>query len=204
MILYASRTGTRRNLDAMRAHGWRLLVSAAGVWRNEGFPYAIDNGAWTYFAQSKPFDGGRFLGLVEQMGSGADWIVLPDAVGDGAATSVLTDQWLTRLAGLPLLAVIQDGADERSLDRLIGHVRGFFLGGSTEYKLGTLRRWGEYCKDRGVHYHVGRVNTERRIKLCASAGAHSCDGTSATRFAVNVARLSRAARNAHRQMKLTW
>ena len=29
MIAYASRTGTRRNLAALRAAGWRLLVSAA-------------------------------------------------------------------------------------------------------------------------------------------------------------------------------
>lgn len=40
MIPYASRTGTKRNLDAMRANGWGLLVSAKGVLRTEGFPYA--------------------------------------------------------------------------------------------------------------------------------------------------------------------
>src|SRR5215469_12675667 len=31
MICYASRTGTRRNLDALRRYGWGLLVSRAGV-----------------------------------------------------------------------------------------------------------------------------------------------------------------------------
>lgn len=45
MIGYASRTGTRRNLDALRAAGWRLMVSARGALRTEGFPYALDNGA---------------------------------------------------------------------------------------------------------------------------------------------------------------
>jgi hypothetical protein len=40
MIAYASRTGTKRNLEAMRQNGWRLLVSAKGVLRTEGFKYA--------------------------------------------------------------------------------------------------------------------------------------------------------------------
>lgn len=39
MLGYASRTGTRRNLAALRAAGWRLLVSATGVHRDEGFPF---------------------------------------------------------------------------------------------------------------------------------------------------------------------
>ena len=36
MIAYASRTGTRRNLAALRGANWRLLVSATGVHRTEG------------------------------------------------------------------------------------------------------------------------------------------------------------------------
>ena len=54
MIGYASRTGTKRNLAALRDAGWRLLVSAAG--RCEplrghaaSFAYALDNGAWSAF-----------------------------------------------------------------------------------------------------------------------------------------------------------
>jgi hypothetical protein len=41
MQMYASRTGTRRNLAALRAAGWRLLVSATGVHRHEGFCYML-------------------------------------------------------------------------------------------------------------------------------------------------------------------
>lgn len=36
MIGYASRTGTRRNLAALREADWRLLVSARGVLRIVG------------------------------------------------------------------------------------------------------------------------------------------------------------------------
>lgn len=192
--MYASRTGTKRNLAIMRECGWRLLVVATGVWRNEGFPYAIDNGAWTYHRQGLPFDGARFRGLVSAMGRGADWIVLPDVVGDAKATAATTEDWLDALDGYPTLAVIQDNAEDRVLDRLVGRVRGYFLGGSTEYKLATVERWGAYCRERSAYYHVGRVNTARRIHRCEAAGADSIDGTSGTQFAVNIRRLDRASR----------
>lgn len=204
MILYASRTGTRRNLAAMRAHGWRLLVSATGVWRAEGFPYAIDNGAWTAYRQGASFDARRYRGLVAALGKGADWIVLPDAVGDAAKTASMTDEWLAELSGHRLLAVIQDGAEAASLERLLPHVHGFFLGGSDEYKLRTMSQWGDWCKARGRYYHVGRVNSARRIALAARAGADSVDGTSATRYAVTTAPLTSARDEATRQSRLKW
>lgn len=90
MIAYASRTGTRRNLKALREAGWRLIVSARGVLRTEGFPYALDNGAWTAFQEwlkgARPvnlLDLGAFLRAVRLLGGGADWIVLPDIVMGG-------------------------------------------------------------------------------------------------------------------------
>lgn len=192
--MYASRTGTKRNLAALRGYGWRLLVSATGVWRTEGFPYALDNGAWTYHQAGLPFDGDRFMALVAALGAGADWIVLPDVVGDACRTAQLTESWAPRLAGHRTLAVIQDGADPALLDRMIGRVHGFFLGGSTEYKVANIKRWGDYCRERGAYYHVGRVNTSRRIHQCIAASAHSCDGTSATRFASTIRQLDQASR----------
>lgn len=46
MVGYASRTGNKRNLAALRNANWRLLVSAKGELRTEGMRYALDNGAW--------------------------------------------------------------------------------------------------------------------------------------------------------------
>lgn len=109
MIAYASRTGTRRNLDVLREHGWRLLVSARGALRSEGFPYALDNGAWSSFQRGEPFDTRAFETAVERMGSGADWIVAPDVVADRDASLALTAEWLPRLSGFPLLVAVQDG-----------------------------------------------------------------------------------------------
>ncbi len=84
VIAYASRTGTRRNLDALRARGWRLLVSATGVLRHEGFRYGLDNGAWTAFQQGHPINLALFVIALFKLGRDADWVALPDIVGGGA------------------------------------------------------------------------------------------------------------------------
>ena len=196
---YCSRTGTRTTLAALRSVGWRLLVSATGVWRSEGFPYAIDNGAWTAFQQSKPFDEAKFRGVVRLLGAGADWIVAPDIVGRGLESLAFTEKWLPELSSYSrVLIAVQDGmtpADVRPL--LDADARlGIFLGGSTEWKLATMAQWGQFCIDNGGrYYHVGRVNSVRRIRLCIAARAHSFDGTGALLFPTrDIPRLDRGRR----------
>lgn len=173
----------------MRRNDWRLLVNAQGVWRHEGFQYAIDNGAWTSHKAGIPFNDTLFKGVIEKLGSGADWVVLPDVVEDAASTARLTEKWIERVKS-PSLAVIQDGACERELESYMGHVYGYFLGGSTAYKESTLSKWAAWCQEREKYFHVGRVNTARRLKLCIAAAADSCDGTSASVFAETIQFLS--------------
>ncbi len=60
MIAYVSRTGTHRDLDALRAAGWRLMVSARGVLRTEGYRYALDNGTWALFQRGEPLHVAAF------------------------------------------------------------------------------------------------------------------------------------------------
>lgn len=188
MIAYASRTGTRRNLAALRAAGWRLLVSARGALRHEGFRYALDNGAWTAFQQGELFDAVAFERAVEMLGAGADWIVVPDKVADRDASLRMADEWLPRLRGVaPLLFAVQDGMTTADVPCECG----VFLGGSTEWKLATMETWGRWCRETGRHYHVARVNSARRISLAKQAGADSIDGSSASRFALSLPRLQR-------------
>lgn len=184
MNAYASRTGTRRNLAALRAAGWRLLVSATGPWRTEGFRYGIDNGAWTAFKKGRPFDADLFRGLVDALGAGADFIVVPDIVMGGLASLEFSLTWLGRLRGVaPLLLPVQDGMVEADVASLVGSDLGVFVGGGDEFKETTMASWGRLARAKGAYLHVGRVNTARRIKLCAMAGADSFDGTSASRYA---------------------
>lgn len=193
MIAYASRTGTRRNLAALRDAGWRILVSARGVLRNEGFRYALDNGAWTAFTQREPFDVGAFEKALDLMGAEADWVASPDIVGGGMRSLELSESWLPRLMDARLVLIpVQDGLTASDVRPLLCNRVGIFLGGSTEWKLATMREWGELAREVGCYYHVARVNTRRRIEMCSEAGATSFDGSSASRFAASLPRLERA------------
>jgi len=197
MICYASRTGTRRNLAALRKAGWRLVVSRTGSWRTEGFAYGIDNGAWSDFRSGRDFDDARFEALVDRLGREADWVVAPDIVEGGLDSLRLSLVWLapllvrTRLVLIP----VQDGMEPDDLVKIVMPGRiGIFLGGSTKWKLDRMVEWGKWCAEQGVYYHVGRVNTARRFRLAHIAGADSVDGSSASRYSVTLPMLDHAGR----------
>lgn len=211
MIGYASRTGTRKNLAGLREAGWRLLVTATGVWRDEGFPYAIDNGAYRAWLE---FQAGRrtanlldldlFYGLVAKMGAGADFIVAPDVVAEAERSLALTLEHLPilreRAPGVRILISVQDGHEHEpyrsQIGRLLGPDTGVFVGGLTEFKESTMPLWCQMAHERGAWAHVARVNTARRIALAAAAGADSFDGTSASMYLKTLALLDGARRQA--------
>lgn len=202
MIAYASRTGTKRNLDVLRKLDWRLLVSAKGVWRTEGFSWAGDNGAWTAFEQGEPFDEDcfrRFLDWAALQLVRADFLVAPDIVAGGLRSLDFSVKWLPELKGAPcekLLLAVQDGMTTADVAPLLadGSFAGVFVGGSTEWKLETLPAWCNLAEQFGAWAHAARVNTVKRINRCLAAGAHSFDGSSATRFAKSAAPLDAARR----------
>jgi len=196
VIPYASVTGTKRNLAALKSAGWRLLVSRTGAWNTYGFSYCLDNGRWTDFQEglrdglgkSYPFDAERerrFEQMVDQLGADCDFVVIPDTVGDRDDTMRLLAEWLPRLRGrAPLLLIaVQDGMTPDDVRHLVRPDVGIFLGGSTEYKIEKMQVWGNFCAAVGCYLHIGRVNTGRRIKMAAAANANSIDGTSATKYA---------------------
>jgi hypothetical protein len=174
-------------------------VSRAGEWRTEGFDrFCADNGAWADFQGGRSFDEDayeRFLGWLESQ-KPPDWIVLPDIVAGGVASLALSSRYLNRCLSLsPLVLVaVQDGMCGNDLAPLVGREVGIFLGGSTEWKLAKMREWGEFCAERGIHYHVARVNSIKRMSQAISCGADSIDGSSASRYAVSLPKLAYAAR----------
>lgn len=210
MMCWASRTGTRRNLDALGVHGWGLLISRAGVWRVEcwtcpetgkriRFRIVADNGAWTDFQTGREFDEEefeRFLDWLSKLDQPAEWLVLPDIVAGGLRSLDLSVRYLNRcLSVVPLVLIaVQDGMEHADLAPLVGPSVGIFLGGSTEWKLARMADWGAFCREHGCHFHVARVNTIRRIRMAHAAMAHSIDGTSATRFVTTLPALDLAAR----------
>ncbi len=199
MIGYASRTGTRRNLAALRNAGWGLMVSAKGVLRTEGFRYCLDNGAWWAHQNEQPFDEAAFLKAYKLLAVGADFVVLPDIVAGGMRSLAFSLDWRERLCRIcPQLLAVQDGMAAVHIAPLVGPELGIFVGGTTEWKERTMALWGAVARSRRGYFHVGRVNSARRIALCAAAGADSFDGSSVSRYAVTLPKLE----NARQQLDL--
>jgi len=196
MQMYASRTGTKRNLKALREAGWRLLISATGCHRSEGFDYMIDNGAYTYWRRGVAYDPAPFRRLLRSHGAHADMIVAPDIVAGGKSSLDLSLDWLPELRsyGPRILIPVQDGMTSEDLAPFVSNDVGVFLGGSTEWKEQTMSYWGSFCQSNGCYYHVGRVNTLRRIYMALDAHADSCDGSSASRYACTLKDLDFASR----------
>ena len=61
MILYASSTNGRRNLEALRRNGFRLLFTPEAYhnWQ-DGWTYALDNGAWHAHISATSWDEDAF------------------------------------------------------------------------------------------------------------------------------------------------
>ena len=193
LLAYASRTGTRRNLAVLRKAEWRLLVSPSCL-RTEGFPYALDNGAWSSYTQGRTFNSRAFEQALSRLGRLADWTVLPDIVTGGQASLELSLRWMRRVldASPYALLAVQDGLALDDVAPFLGKRVGIFVGGSTVWKEATLLQWGALGRQIGCWVHVGRVNSVRRIHLCAMAGVTSFDGSSVSRFACTLPRLNMA------------
>lgn len=192
---YATTTGTRRNIEAMRAHGFGLLLTPDAPWLHNGFTIALDNGAFGAWQRGTRWQPEPWLDLLDKHGEQARWAVLPDIVHGGRESLAQSLEWLQRVrnrTALWLIAV-QDGMTSKDVSPHVNQTVGLFVGGSSEWKEQTLPTWGKLAKRRGCYLHVGRVNTARRIRLCAMAGADSFDGTSATRFSKNTPRIAAAA-----------
>lgn len=196
MIAYTSRCSGRTARD-LRDAGWRFLLLPGSRPRRPfaGMGWAIDNGAWTAHTSQSPWDERGFVELIDEWGSGADWIAAPDIVAGGADSLALSVSWLARLTPIaPVLIPVQDGMVPDDLAPHVGPRVGLFVGGTTEWKEATMRQWGALARAVGCWLHVARVNTVRRIVLCQDAGADSFDGTSPVRFRKTLPKLDGARR----------
>lgn len=110
-------------------------------------------------------------------------VVQPDGrtvIGDAAGTLDQFGTWADEVhaAGFPVALVAQDGL-ETMLDRVPwSDVDALFLGASTGWKEGdaAARCVGEAAR-RGKLTHMGRVNSERRLRIADSFGCDTVDGT---------------------------
>jgi len=200
MDAYVTHSGSNTEISDTKQRlliefGWRYFMTPHHHNKTD-IPYALDNGAWEAYQSKQPFREADFMRLVETYWEKADFIIAPDIVQGGLASLELSLSWLPRLPRekLCLLSVQDDMTAEDLAPYLKPERTGLFLGGSTEWKLATGTYWGEVARKHGVHYHVGRVNTYRRVIWCRGIGANSFDGTSVTRYSKNIHRLDAARR----------
>lgn len=155
-------------------HYGQIVTPASFTSNPRGKVFAVDNGVFT-----GKFDPDRFMKFLESLKphqARCLFVAAPDVVGDYVATLERYDEWypVLRAEGWPVAYVAQDGSEAADLPKC----QAVFIGGSTEWKLseaalGVIR----LAKSRGVWVHVGRVNTQRRIRHFQLSGVDSVDGT---------------------------
>lgn len=144
-----------------------------------GIPWAADNGAFS------GFDARRFMAMLERLRGlpNCKFVVVPDVVADATSTILTFLDWeeTLRSYGLPLALVGQDGLEKLAIPW--SKFNAFFIGGSTEWKLGpAAAEIAREAKARGKWVHMGRVNSYKRTMYAASIGCDSVDGSGLARF----------------------
>lgn len=139
--------------------------------------WAADNGC---YSRGERFRLDAYLAWLVGLGCRETCLfaTAPDVVADARATWERSRYVLPVLRALGYRAalVAQDGAEAMRLDW--STFDALFIGGSTAWKLSeaAYALIGE-AKGRGKWVHVGRVNSLRRLRAAAFAGADSADGT---------------------------
>ena len=149
------------------------LLTPLTRYRNAGGMFAIDNGAFSGFDRSG-FDA--LLAREEPNRSRCLFVTVPDVVAAGRRTLEIWKYRHSIVRHWPLALVAQDGMED--LDIPWGEMTAVFIGGGDPWKdskaaLDIVKT----AKTLGKHVHVGRVNTAKRFKLFAEAGADTCDGS---------------------------
>lgn len=115
--------------------------------------------------------------------NGCLFVTVPDVVADANATATLWETWapIVKSYNLPRALVLQDGITEPDVPW--SELDAVFVGGSTEWKLGSQAATiVTEANKRNKWTHMGRVNTQRRIRYAKSIGIKSVDGTKFARF----------------------
>ena len=176
MLYYANPCGSDEIADAMRAGRIGYIdTPAQGNLRPAGVDWCADNGR---FGKGWPGASRWLTWLTGMNPERCGFATAPDVVGDAKATLEESRPFLSVLRGLgyPAALVAQDGLEGLTVPWDEFDV--LFIGGSTEWKLGHYaRRLVGAANAHGKRVHMGRVNSNKRLRYAASIGCHSADGT---------------------------
>jgi hypothetical protein len=143
-----------------------------------GITWAADNDC---FSKGARFDADAWVEWLAAYPAPLDkclFAVMPDVYGDAEATREQYGYYLPDVCtlGYRVAYVAQDGERE---DRVPWHLLDcLFIGATTAWKLSeAAHALVRAAKRRGKWVHIGRVNSERRLRSFAASGADSADGT---------------------------
>lgn len=141
------------------------------------YPLCADNGAF------KDFNLKRWQTFIKSITPDIPlrWLSVPDRVADMQETLRLYAKWRPSLAHLPRALVAQDGAE--ACDLPWSDFCCLFIGGSTEWKLSSAARdLITEAQARRKWTHIGRVNSDMRLRYAFNLGVDSIDGTGYSQY----------------------
>lgn len=176
--MYFANPSTPSIRAAMSANMGLCVIDtpAQGNTRPEGVAWCADNGAFSH-----KWNAETWWAFLTENAHAAAWCcfaALPDVVCDWPATLARSLPWVDAVRGLgyPVALVLQDGATSETVPW--DQIDAVFVGGSTAWKLGPeARSLVAEAKLRGLWAHMGRVNSEKRLRYARHIGCDSADGT---------------------------
>jgi len=119
-----------------------------------------------------------WLAARRHLAASCRFVVAPDVVCDAAATLARSAPMLPRIRalGFPVALVAQNGLED--LDVPWHSFDALFIGGDDAWKLGpAARTLAAEARRRGKWVHMGRVNSQERLRYARHIGCDSVDGT---------------------------
>lgn len=153
-------------------------VIPAGAW------YACDNSRFGCDGKGRNWPGHDkwFRWLTDSVdrygGDRCLWALAPDVPFDAVGTLDESLPWLAKIRelGIPAAFAAQDGCENGLIPWDDFDV--LFLAGTTAWKIGpTAQRLAAEAHQRGKTVHMGRVNSQRRLRIAEDFGCDTADGT---------------------------
>jgi len=178
MLLVSGATRTMARLGPSETLG-RLFVPTQGDNLRtlaDGWQWAADNGCFT------GLDVDAWIDMLNELRGlpGCLFVVVPDKVADAKTTLKMWQRWspVVHAYGYPAAFVAQDGCQD-----VPASAAELFIGGTTDYKLSReARDLVDFAHATGRWVHMGRVNTRKRMRIAASWGVDSIDGSKFSRW----------------------
>lgn len=165
---------TTSQIDTL-SHRWGVIRTPAyyamHVYNRK---WILDNGLFTGKTSISDLFG-YMDGMIDYRDT-CEFVVCPDVVGNCLHTMDWYRQfaWRIKARGWKVAFAAQDGQESHPMPEFDA----LFIGGSTDWKLSTA---ADYCireaQRRGKWVHVGRVNSQKRIRHFQLIGVDSVDGT---------------------------